>query len=119
VTTSTECPKTSRPVAGAPSYATLSESACSYVPSVSMTTIRTGASPSASVLLWPPASMAIIESNVLIPTGRPSACQRSKMAISQSAYSASASVFRAGRCSQVACGSRKSIRGGSRAASDS
>jgi hypothetical protein len=37
------------------------------------------------VRLSPPVSVEMIESNVLIPTGRPAANQRSKIAISQSA----------------------------------
>ena len=44
--------KMSSPVAGAPSYATLIESACSIVPSVSMTTTSLASSPSDSVRSW-------------------------------------------------------------------
>jgi hypothetical protein len=44
----------------------------------------------------PPRRVEMTESKVLIWTGRPSASQWSKMAVSQSAYSASASGQRAG-----------------------
>ena len=44
--------------------------------------------------------------------GHPSASQRSKITESQPAYSVSPSAARGGGSSQVAWGSRKSIRGG-------
>jgi len=66
-----------KPVAGAPSKATLIESACSISPSVSMTARSLAASPSASVRLAPPSVVATIESNMRTRTGWPSATQAS------------------------------------------
>jgi hypothetical protein len=107
------------PVSGAPSNAVFSESACSHVPSVSMTARSAGDRPSDSVWLASPDAIARSESNSRTGTGRPSASQRRWIVSSQSAYGVGEPSGRAGGASHVACGSRKSMRGGSSAISAS
>src|SRR5579884_1615760 len=109
---------TVKPVAAAPWYAVLSASDCSIAPSVSTTTRSLGSVPSASGRVPSPSDADLIESKMRIGGSRPSSCQRSNTAMSQSPYdSANLAGGRGGGVSQLPCGSRKSMRGGSSSAS--